>query len=167
VTDIVLILSGTKTDPAASMSQSKGVLPNHLENILRCFQWTFRLWDLCASIKRCLGNANVVALVPLPTMQRAMQCPAKRTAAVFCFENVDGSVVVLVALAPWRSGRAYGWPSNAILENGQTALHFAACSTPTEIQSMSENDFECFASTGVNAPGRYFLILADAEAKYL
>src|SRR5208282_5859678 len=26
-------------------------------------------------------------------------------------------------------------------------------STPTEIQSMSENDFECLASTGVNAPG--------------
>jgi hypothetical protein len=25
-------------------------------------------------------------------------------------------------------------------------------STPTEMQSMSENDFECFASTGVNAP---------------
>ena len=23
-------------------------------------------------------------------------------------------------------------------------------STPTEMQSMSENDFECFASTGVN-----------------
>ncbi len=26
-------------------------------------------------------------------------------------------------------------------------------STPTETQSMSENDFECFASTGVNTPG--------------
>ena len=25
-------------------------------------------------------------------------------------------------------------------------------STPTEIQSMSENDFECFASTGVKSP---------------
>ena len=25
-------------------------------------------------------------------------------------------------------------------------------STPTELQSMSENDFECFASTGVNTP---------------
>src|SRR5437660_10552768 len=25
-------------------------------------------------------------------------------------------------------------------------------STPTEIQSMSENDFECFARTGVNTP---------------
>src|SRR5271157_2573025 len=25
-------------------------------------------------------------------------------------------------------------------------------STPTEMQSMSENDFECLASTGVNAP---------------
>src|SRR5712692_6610531 len=25
-------------------------------------------------------------------------------------------------------------------------------STPTEMQSTSENDFECFASTGVNAP---------------
>src|SRR6267154_2661991 len=26
-------------------------------------------------------------------------------------------------------------------------------STPTEMQSMSENDFECFANTGVNTPG--------------
>src|SRR5712692_5894102 len=26
-------------------------------------------------------------------------------------------------------------------------------STPTEMQSMSENDLECFASTGVNTPG--------------
>jgi hypothetical protein len=25
-------------------------------------------------------------------------------------------------------------------------------STPTEMQSMSENDFECFASTGVKSP---------------
>jgi len=25
-------------------------------------------------------------------------------------------------------------------------------STPTEMQSISENDFECFASTGVNTP---------------
>jgi len=25
-------------------------------------------------------------------------------------------------------------------------------STPTEMQSMSENDFECLASTGVNTP---------------
>src|ERR1700747_469389 len=29
-------------------------------------------------------------------------------------------------------------------------------STPTEMQSMSENDFECFASTGVNTPGTMF-----------
>jgi hypothetical protein len=26
-------------------------------------------------------------------------------------------------------------------------------STPTAMQSMSENDFECFASTGLNTPG--------------
>lgn len=26
-------------------------------------------------------------------------------------------------------------------------------STPTETQSIGENDFECLASTGVNAPG--------------
>jgi len=32
---------------------------------------------------------------------------------------------------------------------------------------MSENDFECFASTGVKAPGQSFLILADAKAKFL
>jgi hypothetical protein len=29
-------------------------------------------------------------------------------------------------------------------------------STPTEMQSMSENDFECFASTGVNTPATMF-----------
>src|SRR6266567_6763574 len=29
-------------------------------------------------------------------------------------------------------------------------------STPTEMQSMSENDFECFASTGVNTQGTVF-----------
>src|SRR5229473_7690453 len=29
-------------------------------------------------------------------------------------------------------------------------------STPTEMQSMSENDFECFASTGVNTPVTLF-----------
>src|SRR5260370_18728741 len=29
-------------------------------------------------------------------------------------------------------------------------------STPTEMQSTSENDFECFASTGVNTPGTMF-----------
>ena len=29
-------------------------------------------------------------------------------------------------------------------------------STPTEMQSMGENDFECFASTGVNTPGTIF-----------
>lgn len=29
-------------------------------------------------------------------------------------------------------------------------------STPTEMQSISENDFECFAWTGVNAPGTVF-----------
>src|SRR5882762_9735684 len=31
-------------------------------------------------------------------------------------------------------------------------------STPTEMQSMSENDFECFASTGVNGPETMFQI---------
>src|SRR4030095_8290440 len=29
-------------------------------------------------------------------------------------------------------------------------------STPTETQSINENDFECFASTGVNTPGTMF-----------
>lgn len=29
-------------------------------------------------------------------------------------------------------------------------------STPTAMQSMSENDFECFASTGVNTPETTF-----------
>ena len=31
-------------------------------------------------------------------------------------------------------------------------------STSTEMQSMSENDFECLASTGVNTPGTMFQI---------
>src|SRR5215472_14304186 len=29
-------------------------------------------------------------------------------------------------------------------------------STPTEVQSIKENDFECLASTGVNTPGTMF-----------
>jgi hypothetical protein len=29
-------------------------------------------------------------------------------------------------------------------------------STPTEMQSINENDFECFASTGVNTPETMF-----------
>src|SRR5260370_4362 len=32
-------------------------------------------------------------------------------------------------------------------------------STPTEMESISENDFECLARTGVNAPETMFLIL--------
>jgi hypothetical protein len=32
----------------------------------------------------------------------------------------------------------------------------ALLSRPTEMQSTSENDFECFASTGVNTPWTYF-----------
>src|SRR5437660_4395935 len=37
-------------------------------------------------------------------------------------------------------------------------------STPTEMQSMSEKDFECLASTGVNTPGTMFpklMLLAE------
>src|SRR5579864_6433401 len=36
-------------------------------------------------------------------------------------------------------------------------------SRPTEMQSMSENDFECLASTGVNAPG----IMLQIDPKFL
>ncbi|SRR5229473_207745 len=40
----------------------------------------------------------------------------------------------------------------------ETSLQFRTIirSTPTEMQSMSENDFECFASTDVNTPGTMF-----------
>jgi hypothetical protein len=34
-------------------------------------------------------------------------------------------------------------------------------STPTDVQSMSENDFECFASTGVNTPETMFVTKVD------
>src|SRR5260370_24909267 len=40
-------------------------------------------------------------------------------------------------------------------------------STPTEMQSMSENDFECFASTGVNTPATILRIWAAAKANFL
>jgi len=42
------------------------------------------------------------------------------------------------------------------LEQFQLRLRKFRCirSTPTEMQSMSENDFECLARTGVNAPGQ-------------
>jgi hypothetical protein len=36
-------------------------------------------------------------------------------------------------------------------------------STPTETQSISENDFECFASTGVNTRKTMFPNLCDVE----
>src|SRR5229473_7398310 len=47
---------------------------------------------------------------------------------------------------------------NSLLCHASTCLRIGSkfrCirSTPTEMQSMSENDFECFASTGVNTPG--------------
>src|SRR5216684_8778687 len=47
---------------------------------------------------------------------------------------------------------------NSLLCQASTCLRIGSkfrCirSTPTERQSMSENDFECFASTGVNTPG--------------
>jgi hypothetical protein len=46
---------------------------------------------------------------------------------------------------------------NSLLCHASTCLRIGSkfrCirSTPTEMQSMSENDFECFASTGVNTP---------------
>src|SRR5260370_41364738 len=45
---------------------------------------------------------------------------------------------------------------NSLLCHASTCLRIGSkfrCirSTPTEMQSMSENDFECFTSTGVNA----------------
>src|SRR5271157_3770844 len=39
-------------------------------------------------------------------------------------------------------------------------------SMPTEMQSMSENDFECFASTGVNAPGTMSPNLVRGEGQF-
>ena len=39
-------------------------------------------------------------------------------------------------------------------------------STPTETQSTSENDFECLASTGVNAPGTIFPDLGPANTGF-
>src|SRR5260370_8738510 len=40
-------------------------------------------------------------------------------------------------------------------------------STPTEMQSMSEKDFECFASTGVNTPVTMSPNLAAVRLKFL
>src|SRR5258708_28421125 len=39
-------------------------------------------------------------------------------------------------------------------------------STPTEMQSMSENDFECFASTGVNMPKTMFPNSGPANIRF-
>jgi hypothetical protein len=36
-------------------------------------------------------------------------------------------------------------------------------STPTETLSINENDFECFASTGANAPAQHFRIVGLSE----
>ena len=38
-------------------------------------------------------------------------------------------------------------------------------STPTEMQSISENDFECLASTGVNTHGTMFPNHASAKTQ--
>ena len=38
-------------------------------------------------------------------------------------------------------------------------------STPTEIESTNEKDFECFASTGVNAPGTMFPKLQNGSQR--
>src|ERR1035437_5286895 len=53
--------------------------------------------------------------------------------------------------------------ANSLLCHASTCLRIGSkfrCirSTPTEMESMSENDFECFASTGVNTPGTMLLI---------
>jgi len=39
-------------------------------------------------------------------------------------------------------------------------------STPAEVQSISENDFECFASTGVNTPGTMFQIRVPTNIRF-
>src|SRR5437660_11853708 len=39
-------------------------------------------------------------------------------------------------------------------------------STPTEMQSISENDFECFASTGVNTPETMFPNSSPANIRF-
>jgi hypothetical protein len=51
-----------------------------------------------------------------------------------------------------------GRPVNSLLCQASTCFRIGSklrCiwSTPTETQSIRENDFECFASTGVNTPG--------------
>ena len=44
-------------------------------------------------------------------------------------------------------------PGLRLLSHGlEVSLHSIHAHPPTEIQSMSKNDFECLASTGVNTP---------------
>ena len=46
------------------------------------------------------------------------------------------------------------------LSSTESVARLRLCSVPpTEIQSMSENDFECLARTGVKAPVAIFPIL--------
>jgi hypothetical protein len=61
---------------------------------------------------------------------------------------------------------------NSLLSHASTCFRIGSkslCirSTPTEMQSISENDFECFARTGVNTPGTMGQIVELAGHAYL
>ncbi len=50
----------------------------------------------------------------------------------------------------WRPGSS---PTHIIFSGDELKFYWRCIrSTPTEMQSMSESDFECFASTGVKSP---------------
>ncbi len=53
-----------------------------------------RFWDVCSRGEQCFGDARVVPLIAFPAMERAVERRGERSAAVFGFKDVNGSIAV-------------------------------------------------------------------------
>ena len=68
-------------------------------------------------------------------------------------------------LGTTRVGRVLGLRRTAFGQKRAIGSKFRCIrSTPTEMQSMSENDLECFASAGVNSPESLHAMCPKADA---
>jgi hypothetical protein len=70
------------------------VLPNDFEDVFGGFEGALRFWDVCSRGEQCFGDARVVALIAFPAMERAVECPGERSAAVFGFKDVNRSIAI-------------------------------------------------------------------------
>src|SRR5215813_7684063 len=71
---------------------SQGVLSNHFQYLFCAFEGPLRLRNLCACSQQGPRDAGVVALVPLPAIQRAVKRPAKGSSPELIFYDVDRSI---------------------------------------------------------------------------